>query len=185
MNTGPDGECATSCSQDVCLASSCNCARKRASVSNLRIIFTEAINSNRTMFLLEPYRAVDEIKVLILACIDYRPLKLLSTANICFLICVAEGIREGCRGPARDYLESICMQLPEEQCLTAPETNETQCSDIEFDCGNGLCIPGLKVCDNGFDCHNGADELEWWVHRPYCWPANAQNTLALCEWPQS
>ena len=73
-----------------------------------------------------------------------------------------DGVREGgCSGPSRDYLESLCMMLPDEKCLPAPEMNKTDCSDIEFDCGNGQCIPGLKLCDNGFDCYNGADELEW------------------------
>lgn len=77
---------------------------------------------------------------------------------------IAEGIRSGCRGEARDYLEEICMELPEEKCLPAPTKEKGRCSEIEFDCEDGQCIPGLGLCDRKYHCRNGADELKWWVY---------------------
>ena len=35
------------------------------------------------------------------------------------------------------------------------------CSEIEFNCGNGQCVPGLSICDMKYDCLTGADELLW------------------------
>ena len=74
---------------------------------------------------------------------------------------IAEGIREHCYGVHRDYLESLCMELPEEMCLEAPETNMTRCGEHEFDCGDGKCIHGLGLCDGKYQCMTGADELMW------------------------
>lgn len=69
----------------------------------------------------------------------------------------------GCRGASRDYLESICMQLPEEDCLPALPMNDSKCTEDEFDCGDGQCVHGLQLCDHKFDCKSGADELKWLV----------------------
>ena len=55
----------------------------------------------------------------------------------------------------------LCMKLPEKDCLEGPITPETRCDEDEFNCGNGQCIHGLGVCDNKYECKNGADELEW------------------------
>lgn len=55
------------------------------------------------------------------------------------------------------------MQLPEKDCLPALPMNDSKCTEDEFDCGDGVCIHGLQLCDNKFDCRNGADELQWYV----------------------
>ena len=76
---------------------------------------------------------------------------------------ITDGIRDGCRGASRDYLESICMQLPEKDCLPALPMNDSKCTEDEFDCGDGQCVHGLQLCDHKFDCKSGADELKWLV----------------------
>lgn len=53
------------------------------------------------------------------------------------------------------------MALPEKDCIDAPYQNMSRCGEHEFACGDGKCIHGLAVCDNSYDCVNGADELMW------------------------
>jgi len=72
-----------------------------------------------------------------------------------------EFVRDGCHGAPRDTLEEICMKLPEEECISEPDTGMNECGRHEFDCGNGQCIPGLGICDTKYHCMNGADELKW------------------------
>lgn len=55
------------------------------------------------------------------------------------------------------------MKLPEEKCLPAPMNEKSKCSEDEFDCGDGECIPGLGLCDRKYQCRNGADEMKWLV----------------------
>ena len=77
------------------------------------------------------------------------------------ILVVTEGVREGCHGDARDVLEEICMKLPEERCISSPYYDTSMCEEEEFDCGYGNCIHGLGLCDNKYQCLNGADELMW------------------------
>lgn len=74
---------------------------------------------------------------------------------------IAEGVLSGCEGESRDMLVDLCMKLPEEMCLEAPDTNMSKCGEHEFDCGDGKCIHGLGVCDNKYQCMTGADEKMW------------------------
>lgn len=75
---------------------------------------------------------------------------------------IVEFIRGGCKGEGKKFLENICMQLPEEECISHPPSmNYSRCGEDEFDCGNGQCIPGLGLCDHKYQCLNGADELRW------------------------
>jgi hypothetical protein len=55
------------------------------------------------------------------------------------------------------------MKLPEEKCLSGPETNMSRCGEHEFDCGDGQCIHGMGICDNKYQCMTGKDELMWYV----------------------
>jgi hypothetical protein len=80
-----------------------------------------------------------------------------------YILCVLDGVRESCHGKSRDQLEKICMRLPEDMCLSAPYMERPMCEEHEWDCGDGQCIHGLGVCDNKYQCMNGADELEWWA----------------------
>ena len=65
-----------------------------------------------------------------------------------------------CEGDSKAYLESVCMKLPEDNCMG--DTNQlSRCGEYEFDCGDGQCIPGVGVCDGKYQCMNGADELGW------------------------
>ena len=80
--------------------------------------------------------------------------------EICY--CFTASVRENCDGDSRTDLEMLCMQLPEEDCLTGME-GMLVCEEDEFDCGDGKCIHGLGVCDNTYQCMNGADELMWYV----------------------
>jgi len=66
-----------------------------------------------------------------------------------------------CHGEGRDYLESLCMKLPEEECLPAIESPVQPCADHEFSCGDGQCIPDVKLCDGVFDCCDFSDESQW------------------------
>ena len=68
---------------------------------------------------------------------------------------------KNCEDKARHHLLKLCMKLPEKDCIEGPITNMTRCEEDEFNCGNGQCIHGLGVCDNMYQCMNGADELEW------------------------
>jgi len=91
-------------------------------------------------------------------------------------------VREGCRGSSRDYLESICMQLPEKDCLPAIE-DSTKCGEDEFSCGDGQCIPGLLLCDNQYHCSNGADELECMEHCSNEVPAECADVVPYTTYP--
>jgi hypothetical protein len=84
--------------------------------------------------------------------------------RLCYITCgfFAEGVREGCHGESRDYLEKLCMRLPNERCLPAPDSS-SMCEEHEFDCGDGKCIRGLGICDNKYQCMTGADETMWYV----------------------
>jgi hypothetical protein len=65
---------------------------------------------------------------------------------------------------SRQALLDLCRKLPEEDCYRGeekPAPEPAECDEYEFDCGNGQCIPGLRVCDYKYDCYNGADELAW------------------------
>jgi hypothetical protein len=56
------------------------------------------------------------------------------------------------------------MMLPEEQEACYPgaiEAYEQPCEEDEFHCGGDQCVHGSKLCDNVYDCPNGADELKW------------------------
>lgn len=69
-----------------------------------------------------------------------------------------------CFGAGRQWLVDECMKLPTERCLPSmPEKgmNGSRCDDEDFDCGDGQCISYGRVCDNQFECRNGADELGW------------------------
>ena len=55
----------------------------------------------------------------------------------------------------------LCVELPEENCIEGPMDDRMKCEEDEFACGNGQCIHGLGVCDNKYECKNGADELGW------------------------
>jgi hypothetical protein len=60
----------------------------------------------------------------------------------------------------------ICEKLPEDKCYDGYDYYEERrpvCKEDQFDCGDGTCVHGLKLCDNRFDCRNGADELSWLV----------------------
>ena len=76
---------------------------------------------------------------------------------------VVDGVRYSCHGEGRDYLESLCMKLPDEECLPAIASPVQPCGEYEFSCGDGQCIPGLGVCNNKYECLSGADEKEWYV----------------------
>jgi len=82
-------------------------------------------------------------------------------ASDAFACLFAEGVRSKCTGDGLAYLESVCMKMPEERCLSEGPGADDVCGEDEFHCGDGQCIDGLKVCDYGYDCHNGADELRW------------------------
>lgn len=59
-------------------------------------------------------------------------------------------------------LMDVCMQLPEENCYDGVDYEEKRdCGEYRFDCGDDTCVHGMKLCDNRFDCGNGADELGW------------------------
>ncbi len=73
-------------------------------------------------------------------------------------------MREGCKGEARDTLESLCMKLPTDRCLPGVGM-DGRCDEHEFSCGDGQCIHGLGVCDHKYQCMNGADEINWYVMR--------------------
>ena len=73
---------------------------------------------------------------------------------------IVEGVSKDCEGDAKDYLEKLCMKLPDDKCIGGPD-EVSKCEEDEFDCGNGQCIHGLGVCDTKYQCRNGADELEW------------------------
>ena len=65
-----------------------------------------------------------------------------------------------CEGDSKTYLESVCMKLPEDNCMG--DMNQlSRCGEYEFDCGDGQCIPGPGVCDGKYQCMNGADENMW------------------------
>ena len=66
----------------------------------------------------------------------------------------------GCSGPSRDYLESLCMMLPDEKCLPAV-VGELGCSENEFQCGDGKCVSSLAVCNREVDCCDASDEVGW------------------------
>lgn len=60
-------------------------------------------------------------------------------------------------------LKDLCDKLPEEDCYRGeekPQPEPVRCGKHEFNCGDE-CVDGLSVCDNRYDCHNGADELHW------------------------
>ena len=42
--------------------------------------------------------------------------------------------------------------------VTSPKVQVISCSDNEFDCGGGWCVPSFWLCDGHFDCHEGEDE---------------------------
>ena len=67
---------------------------------------------------------------------------------------------KSCEGKSKEHLEMLCMKLPEERCIEAPD-QMSRCEEDEFDCGNGQCIHGLGVCDRKYQCMNGADERGW------------------------
>ena len=77
------------------------------------------------------------------------------------VFCLADGVAKSCSGDGRQYLESLCDKLPEEDCLPGMPEKENPCDEHEFHCGDGQCIPGLGVCDYKYQCMNGADELKW------------------------
>lgn len=72
-----------------------------------------------------------------------------------------DGVRGICHGEGRDYLESLCMKLPEQDCLPVLDSPAHYCGEHEFSCGDGQCIETLAVCDYKFDCLNGQDEVNW------------------------
>ena len=76
-------------------------------------------------------------------------------------MCFVDEVWKTCRGESREYLQKLCMKLPEKDCIGEPMNNMTRCEEDEFDCGNGQCIHGLGVCDRKYQCMNGADELKW------------------------
>jgi hypothetical protein len=66
---------------------------------------------------------------------------------------------------SKSFFYGICDRLPDEGCFGGPDALEEKarcgCGKDEFDCGDGICISGLQLCDNKADCLNGADELAW------------------------
>lgn len=46
------------------------------------------------------------------------------------------------------------MQTPNSFIVSASRT----CTQNEFRCGNGICIPTQWQCDNEKDCNDGTDE---------------------------
>ena len=84
-------------------------------------------------------------------------------ANVIALF-ILDGVRQSCRGESKDYLQSLCMQLPDENCLPAlkqPEEEKKECSEYEFKCDGNRCVHGLSVCDFARDCEDATDELHW------------------------
>lgn len=76
----------------------------------------------------------------------------------------AETVDKLCDGEARRVFSDMCRKLPEDECYRGeekPRPKPEKCDWNEYDCGNGQCIAGLKVCDYRFDCANAADELQW------------------------
>lgn len=76
---------------------------------------------------------------------------------------IADGVQHNCDGESRDYLESVCMKLPDcGDCYPGRYADLLQpCEKDEFHCGDGQCVHGHQLCDRQFDCANGADELKW------------------------
>ena len=78
----------------------------------------------------------------------------------CFLF--AEEIQANCQGDARNHMEMLCMELPEEECAKSPaDYHMNICGEKEFGCGDNKCIHKLDVCDGNFECITGADEIMW------------------------
>lgn len=75
---------------------------------------------------------------------------------------VTGGVRELCEGESRDYLESVCMMLPDDdECYSGKkEEQEKPCGPEEFACGDE-CVHGSAICDRKFDCRDHSDELKW------------------------
>lgn len=74
----------------------------------------------------------------------------------------AEGVWQQCSGDSRDYLETLCMQLPDEDCFAGDEKRApSKCDKYEFDCGLDQCVSGLGICDRQRDCATSADEIGW------------------------
>jgi hypothetical protein len=58
----------------------------------------------------------------------------------------------------------LCEKLPEEECYRGeekPKPEPSNCHEFAFDCGNGQCLAGLRLCDYRADCYNAADEIRW------------------------
>jgi len=59
-----------------------------------------------------------------------------------------DGVRGICHGEGRDYLESLCMKLPEQDCLPVLDSPAHYCGEHEFSCGDGQCIETLVHWDS-------------------------------------
>lgn len=78
------------------------------------------------------------------------------------VILFIDAVWQQCSGESRDYLETLCTQLPDENCFDGREPRKPgNCGEYEFDCGNDQCVSGLGVCDRERDCATSADEIGW------------------------
>ena len=74
---------------------------------------------------------------------------------------LVDGIGKHCMGESKEHMEMLCRHLPETNCITGQDSKVAVCTYEEFNCGNGQCIPSETLCDNNYNCRNGADELQW------------------------
>ena len=66
-----------------------------------------------------------------------------------------------CSDESKAYLLGLCKELPSEGCYDGTVMEKRGCGKHQFDCGDGTCVHGTKLCDSRADCRNGADELAW------------------------
>ena len=58
------------------------------------------------------------------------------------------------------YPTDHCDILPPEAGGGTTTTTHAPCTDMEFQCNDGTCIPDYKVCNFNVDCDDGSDEQE-------------------------